>query len=533
MKEGSVSLSSANAWVTKLFNPAVWPHPVKGLRCIQTHISLIILTGDYAYKLKKPVNLGFLDFSSLAQRRHFCEEELRLNRRLAPQLYLCVIPIGGSPLSPLPGSTEKVFEYAVKMRQFPQSAQLDNRLSAGVLTLHQLHAVADLVANFHKSAEVCKGAGSAETVLVPFRDNLNVLQGSPGAWQTQPQLAALQRWLEVNQARLAEIFESRRAEGFVRDGHGDLHLRNLAWIDGEAVAFDCIEFDPELRRIDVMNDIAFAVMDLHFRQKPQYALQLLNRYLETSGDYAGLVTMDFYLAYRATVRAKIDAIRADQEADDLAVADCWAAVRSHLALAEWFVRKRTPMLIITRGMSGSGKSHCSAQLLGCLDAIRIRSDVERKRLAGLSAQDKAGENWGEGLYSAQNTVATYQRLADLAEVIIAAGRTVIVDATFAKTSERTRFQALAQQLKVPFRILEFSAPPELLRERVQCRSGDPSDANLSVLENQLKRWRPLQPQECDFAIEIDSGIDFDPAVTSALLNRSSAVVNRLKRFPVD
>lgn len=507
--------AQANAWVQALLDPAAWPHPVGQIELIETHISLVILTGDFAYKIKKPVDLGFLDFSTLAARKYYCEEELRLNRRLAPQIYLAVIPIGGSPAAPRPGAADGVFEYAVQMRQFPQAAQLDNRLAAGELSAAQVDAVADMVAGFHERAgpSADPAAGSPDAVLAPFRDNLEALGTQLDESGAEP-LTALDDWLTRHQASLEPMFASRREQGRVRDVHGDLHLRNLAWIDDEPVAFDCIEFDPALRTIDVMNDIAFTVMDLHFHEQHVLAWRLLNRYLETGGDYEGLAVMGFYLAYRACVRAKIDAIRAGQGSGG-AAAEAMASARRHLDLAAGFVHERRGRLVITRGMSGSGKSRGSVQLLAPLEAIRLRSDVERKRLAGMAAGDSGRADWAEGIYDPAMTARTYARLAELARTVLASGRSAIVDATFADAGQRRQFRALAESMQVPFHILEFTAPARVLRERVAGRSGGASDADLAVLERQLEQWTDLGDDEFGDRIVVDTTLDFDPQALAA------------------
>ncbi len=498
------------AWIDRLLRPAAWPHPVGKIDVIETHISFVILTGDFAYKLKKSVNLGFLDFSTLDARRHFCREELRLNRRMAPQLYLDVIPIGGTKDDPRPGSDLGVFEYAVKMRQFDQSAQLDNVLTDGALSADKVDAVADWIAEFHAGAESCSQPDPADAALQPFLDNLRVLQETSGPWQNGQELANLDAWLNERVSGLKQRLVERAADGFVRDVHGDLHLRNLAWLNDEPVAFDCIEFSPALRQIDVMNDVAFAVMDLAYRNRDDLALRLLNRYLESSGDYEGLTVLDFYLAYRATVRAKVDAIRAGQEREPGLLDDCQRGVMQHLTLAERFVRSRSPRIVLTRGMSGSGKSYGSAQLLAGLAAVRVRSDIERKRLAGLPLRQRAGAEWGEGLYRPEMTKQTYGRLAELAELCIRSGRTVIVDATFRSAAERRRFWALSQSLGVPLNILDYTAPESVLRQRVADRPQGASDADLAVLDQQIASWEPLDDHEIPHSVSIDSSQPQDP-----------------------
>lgn len=493
-------------WVRGLLRPEAFEHPVGALQLIETHVSWVVLTGDYAYKIKKPVALGFLDFSSPEARRRFCEEEVRLNRRLAPAIYLEVVPIGGSPAAPRVGRRAGVFEHAVRMRQFPQTAQLDRRLARGELTAAEIDAVADMVAGFHAGAPLSEdpAAGTAAAALEPFHENLAALRehlSDPGA---AADLAALERCLDEEGEALRPVFAARRTNGFVRDVHGDLHLRNIAWSQSGPFAFDCIEFDDALRNIDVINDLAFLVMDLRHTGTPAFAQRLLNRYLERTGDYEGAGVLRFYLAYRASVRAKIDAIRAGQAAGAAEGDASRDEAVAYLALARHCCDRGRARLIITSGMSGSGKSTLSTELLAPLQAIRIRSDVERKRLAGLEAEQRAGSAYGTGLYGAGATERTYERLAECARRVLQGGYTALVDASFGAAAQRRRFRQLAAEAGVPFRILELNAPPQTLRERVAARSHGPSDADLSVLEHQIRDWEPLGPEERAGALVVDT-----------------------------
>src|SRR6266516_4567782 len=263
---------------------------------LETHISYVLLTGRYAYKLKKAVDFGFLDFTTLAARRHFCEEELRLNRRLAPALYLDVVPITGSVDAPIVGGDGIAIEYAVKMGEFPQDALASGLLTRGELVPADIDALAAMVAAFHGAIEVAAagaGFGAPEGILQRAQDNCSAL------------LPLLDDPAERAHAARRGAFLRRVEEGFVRECHGDLHLGNIARIDGELTIFDCIEFNPALRWIDVMSEVAFTVMDLEDRGRADLSHRFLNAYLERTGDYSGLAVLRFYLVYRALVRAKI------------------------------------------------------------------------------------------------------------------------------------------------------------------------------------------------------------------------------------
>jgi aminoglycoside phosphotransferase family enzyme/predicted kinase len=484
---------------------------VRELRLVETHISWVILTGDFAYKLKKPVNLGFLDFSTLERRRFFCEEELRLNRRLAPQLYLEAVPVTGSAEAPRLGGAGPAMEYAVKMRQFDQEARLDRVLARGSLTSAQVDALARRVAAFHAGlppAAADTAFGSADNIAFYVRQNFQQIRPRLAAGPDLDTLGRLEDWTEREQAARRETFAARKRDGFVRECHGDLHLGNIALIAGEPVVFDCIEFNPELRWIDLASEVAFAVMDLEDRGRPDLGSRFLDTYLEAGGDYPGLAVLRYYLVYRALVRAKVAAIRLGQP--ELAGADRAAALaqcREYLALALRFTAPPRPWLAITRGLSGSGKTTLTAAAVEALGAIRIRSDVERKRLFGLAPGARTGAAPGEGIYSRAAGERTYGRLAQIAEAALAAGYNVIADATFLEQRRRELFRALAARLGVPFAILDFQAPGAVLEQRVAAReaaSRDASEAGVAVLRRQQQALQALGSEEQALSITIDT-----------------------------
>ena len=410
--------------IRSLQDPGRYPHPATVVELIETHISWVLLAGDFAYKIKKPVDLGFLDFSSLEKRHFFCTEEVRLNRRLAPDLYVDVVGIGGTPEQPawrpvIPSSTPCACGVSRSRRSWTTCWR------RGELRASQLDAFARMIAEFHRVAAVA-GAGTLfgeePAVYEPVEDNFQALREaltSPGA---VAQLDALEAWAMARFLALRDLLAVRKSSGFVRECHGDLHLRNLAWVDEQPVAFDCIEFSPALRWIDVLNEVAFLTMDLRARAQPAMAARFLNRYLEHTGDYAGLKLLQFYQVYRALVRAKVDAIRLRQ--GDLTAAEqvqVETECGRYLELARNFGQLGQPWLLITRGLSGSGKTTLSEDLVERLGAIRIRSDVERKRLFGLAAGQSASAEPGQGIYSADASRQTYASLRELAESVLEAG----------------------------------------------------------------------------------------------------------------
>lgn len=497
--------------VDRLRAPGCFPHPVAAVEVLETHISWVVLAGDFAYKLKKPVHLDFVDFSTLELRRHFCEEELRLNRRTAPDLYLAVVPVTGTPDAPVVSGSGVAIEHAVKMRRFPQDALLDRVAKAGALTAAHVEAFAGSVARFHASVARAGGNvifGSPAEVLAEAVGNFTLLEAIDGLPDTRAPRRELRAWTGRECARLEETIAHRRRDGFVRECHGDLHLGNVALLRGEPVAFDAIEFNEAFRWIDVMNEVAFPVMDLFHHGLPRQANRFLDAYLDATGDYAGLAVLRFYLVYRAMVRAKVSCIRAHQAGvGDAERTRSAAAYRGHLDLASRLARPAAPALIAMHGLAGSGKSSVSQELVGALGAVRLRSDVERKRLHGLPASARTWSEPGQGLYSGEADRLTYGSLAKLAGECLAAGYAVVVDATFLSRSWREAFREIAGDHGARFALVGCTAPLEVLRARVQRRSRegtDASEAGLAVLERQLAGVEPLGDDELPDAMLVDT-----------------------------
>lgn len=487
--------------IERLRDPACYAHAAGPVRVIETHISWVLLTGEFAYKIKKPLDLGFLDFSTLTQRLHACCDEVRLNRRLAPDIYLDVVPITGSPRAPHVDGSGETFEYAVKMRQFPADATLDRLDAQGRMSAHQVEAIAATLACFHLDG--CARAtadspwGGPEKVWQPVAQNFLQIAPRLDEPADRRQLDALQRWSEAEHARLAPLMSARRRDGFVRECHGDLHLGNLAWMDDRLLVFDCLEFNPGLRWIDIQSEVAFCYMDLLQRGHADWAWLFLNLWLERSGDYEGLALLRYYAVYRALVRAKVAAIRTAQTAGP-GRASALAELRSLLRLATTLTRPLPVRLDITHGLPGSGKTTRTSVLMQAPGAIRLRSDVERKRLAGLDALARSGSGVGRQLYASDATRRTYEHLARLAGAVLDAGWPVIVDATFTARWQRALLREQAQSRGASFGILDFPVPVAILRERIAQRSragNDASEADLAVLLHLIDTAEPLAAGE--------------------------------------
>ncbi len=496
-------------WLSAIRDPGTYSHPVAEIRLVETHISWVILTGDWAYKLKKPVNFGFVNFSTLELRRAACDEEVRLNRRTAHFLYDGVVPLTSEAGDPQFGGSGPVLEYAVRMRQFAQEDLLEQCLARNELSADMIDTLADAVADLHIHAEI---AGIESPFATPEIINENVqrcldqLDTASLPADLLAQLKSLSDWVHSEWQRLGETFVLRKVQGRVRECHGDLHLGNLVRYRGKPTLFDCLEFSPSLRWIDVMSDVAFLAMDLYDKGHSPLAWRMLNRWLEQTGDYEGLPVLKYYLAYRALVRAKVAAIRLGQSdlSSDAAEHQHHLLV-SYVELALKLTEKNRPVMILMHGVSGSGKTFVAKQLASVLGAVQIRSDVERKRL--FSNVEPGMEPEPLDLYSAEANRKTYLRLQSLARTVIEAGYSVIIDATFSRKSDRAEFAAIASKLQIPWGIVACEAPTSVLNARVTERqqSGlDASDADIEVLQQQLSTVEPLSGNEKTVSFAMDT-----------------------------
>lgn len=484
--------------IAALQNPALYPHPVEAFHVIETHISWVILTGPFAYKLKKPMNFGFLDFTQLDDRGHFCNEELRLNQRLTEDLYLEVLPITGTAEAPQLGGDGPVIEYALKMRQFPQSQLLSTLQANGELTSAHIDEMARQIAHFHLNAPkvpATNSAGTPHDVMAPVLQNFEQIRPFLSDKADLAQLDALQAWAESSFERLKPLFEQRKLNGFTRECHGDIHLGNATMIDGHVVIFDCIEFNEPFRFTDVYADTGFLAMDLEDRGLKSLARRFISQYLELTGDYQGLEVLNFYKAYRALVRAKIALFSMPSEADAVQRATTLRQYRNYANLAESYSTIPSRFLAITHGVSAVGKSHVSMRLVEALGAIRLRSDVERKRLFG---EQKVENTPQAGIYAADASAATYARLNEIADTVLRAGFPVVLDATFLKREQRDAAAKIAEATGAPFLILDCNAPQAVIAAWLaqrQADKNDPSDATLTIIEEQQATRDPLSAEE--------------------------------------
>lgn len=484
-----------------LRSPKAYPHPTDEIRSVETHISWVFLTGDFAYKVKKAVALPYVDFSTLELRERACRDELALNRRLAPALYHAVVGIGPDAGAARVGG-EPAVEFAVKMSQFPTGATADELIRSDALEAGELAGLAETLADFHETLNPARAGSQIDRI----RTNLDELK-SDLTGEKARQIGTIEDWMRRSMDGLAETFAQREADGRVRECHGDLHLGNIVRIDGELVPFDCLEFSLELRTIDVIDEVAFLVMDLEAGGRHDLAFRFLNRYLEVTGDYAGLRLLRLYSAHRALVRAKVSLAAPE---DSETPADSTAP--AYLRAAHDNAGPSKPLCIVTSGLSGSGKTTVARRLATSLPAVHVRSDVERKRLHDLAAGARTGSEVGQAIYDAAATEATYERLADAAEAALSGGLDIIVDAAFLDRAERDRFRALADRLGARFTILSCTAPVSVLRERIVAREregNDASEAGIAVLEHQLQTADGFGDREQDFVHAIDTQDEID------------------------
>lgn len=509
--------------IRELLVPEAFQHPVSEIALRETHLSWIVLTGSFAYKIKKAVKFDFIDTLTLERRRTLCEEELRLNRRLAPELYMDVVAITRKAGRVVVGDNGSVVEYAVRMQQFPASDELPVLLAHQDVTLAQMEALGESLAQFHLNAPIATRVQAPEKTEQMYQSVFGNLAQLLAHFQGEHS-AGLNRlidWTHDTAQALEPAFEARERDGFVRECHGDLHAANVVRLGGKLVPFDCIEFDPRLRWIDTINDVAFLVMDLTSHDRSDLALAMLSRYLEVTGDYEGVHLLPFYSVYRALVRAKVDALAAAQV--PTRAAEFQDRLQRRIRAALTWATPRQPMLILMHGVSGSGKSWLSRQLVPELRAIRIRSDLERKRLAGMPPTQSAAGHVREGIYSPQFSHRTYARLADSTEAGLRGGFDVIVDAAFLDGTDRELFRVLAKRIGVRRVIVSCHADRIALTERMSERSSehsDPSDASLSVLDAQLRELKPLDLAEQPHVIAVDT------SESDAVLRTAAAVRGR-------
>ncbi len=506
--------SKSDKLIVSLCNPSIYEHAGSDISIIETHISWVLLTGEYAYKIKKPIQFSFVDFSTLEKRKFYCHEELRLNTRLAPKLYLDVVAITGSPEHPSFKKSGVPIEYAVKMRQFSQQSLLSYLSAHGQLLQQHIDEMAKEIAEFHLCIDKISAEGklgTPEDIDYWVTDNFEQIESNHKDENNLSLLKIIKTWSKEEYLDKYTRLQKRRADGFIRECHGDMHLGNMVVNDHRVTIFDGIDFNEHLRWIDVMSEVAFVTMDLCDRGHTEFANRFINLYLQHTGDYEGLGVFKYYLVYRAIVRAKVALLRISQKhLSETQEKNILSEFRSYIELASQYIAEHKVVLIITYGLSGSGKSTFTESLLELIGAIRLRSDVERKRLYGYVASKHTQSRVNEVIYTQQSSRETYKRLANLSKSILESGYSVIVDACFLERELRDEFRILAAELGLPFIILEFQATENCLKQRLITRAKDkcePSEADIEVLHSQLGKYVPLDENEKMYTISINTEED--------------------------
>jgi aminoglycoside phosphotransferase family enzyme/predicted kinase len=498
-----------------LLHPQAYPHPVRSVKLVETHISWVLLTGEFAYKIKRPVHFDFVDLRAPERRAFLCQEEVRLNRRFAPGIYLGVSAVtrGEKGEAELDGAGA-VLEHAVKMRQFAREEELDRLLATRRVDAGELERFGCDLARIHARAAA---AGSHESWGTPEAVRETILGNLEECTRLAEQLGfdrdirSLRPPLEARLDRAASLMAQRRAAGRIRECHGDLHAANIVRQGAHLTAFDCLEFEPRWRWIDVADEIAFLIADLDARQCSGQAHAFWSGYLAESGDYQTCRLLRTYAAHRALVRAKVAVARAlqAQGRNEPQIAPGRSDIDAYLGCAHQTLAEGRPVLILMHGLSGSGKTWLARRIAPSLRAAHLRSDVERKRLGGMPEPGHASRGVGMGAYSADSTDRVYRHLAQCAAEVLCGGYSAIVDATFIRRRDRLCVASIGRSLGVGVVLIDCRAPGDTLESRINDRrqhGNDASEADLGVLRWQQGQFEPLSPDEPFRIIEAETHV---------------------------
>lgn len=509
--------------IQSLSDVSAYPYAVDRVEVRQTHISVVFLAGEFVYKVKKPVDLGFLDFTTLEKRRFFCDEEVRLNRRLAPEVYRGVVPVTqiGSRLQ-FEGTGE-IVEWAVKMQRLPEEATLLRRLQQGKVGSAVVEELANRLAAFHAQAganERIATFGTLQVVACNARENFEQAKAHVGVTVSARVFERVRLLTEASLERLGPLIDARAERGVPRDTHGDLHLDHVYLFPdrsppADLVVIDCIEFNERFRFADPVADLAFLYMDFAFQGCRDLAQNLARAYFQAAHDPEGLALLPFYSAYRSAIRAKVEGLKSLES--EVPMSDqkrALAKARAHwlLALAELEPPERKPCMVLVGGLPGSGKSTLARSLGEQADFKVLRSDVIRKELAKIRDHDSPA---GPEFYTPEWNDRTYAACLKRAEGILFEGGRVLIDASFIEESRRRAFLEVAADWRVPVVFFVCQTDSEHARQRIQARRGDASDADWSVYLLASERWEEFGPQTRLVAHEVSNNGDPSDALANA------------------
>ncbi len=494
-----------------LLSPEAYPHTPKSVELRQTHISYVFLADDLVYKVKKPLDLGFLDFSTLEKRLHFCEEEVRLNRRLCDETYLDVVPVVGTSGGVRVEAEGEPIEYAVKMRRLPDEGMMTSLLENNAVTHNQVRQLAETIAKFHASSErsdEIDELGGFETVKVNWQENFDQTVAVIGRTISQEQFDDIRRFIDREVRESADLFRLREREGRIRDCHGDMRSDAVCFVDDGVCIYDCIEFNERFRYSDVASDIAFLAMDLEFRGHQAVSDELLGSYIGATEDSTLPLLLPFYKCYRAYVRGKVDGFQLDQpeihEEQKRSVAE---GARRYFDLAHRYATQVTPpTLVVMSGLTGTGKSHLANALAARLGTAVYSSDVVRKALLGLEATERRWEPFGAGIYNEETTEQTYDALLANAQSWLERSKPVILDASYLKRDERLAARQLATQTKARFRVIETAVDEETIRGRLAERAEEKSvsDGRWEIYQGQTSAREAVNELPAEAHLSVDT-----------------------------
>ncbi|MEL4895860.1 bifunctional aminoglycoside phosphotransferase/ATP-binding protein [Crocosphaera sp. Alani8] len=491
--------------INHLEKPHSYPHAVQTpIKVIQTHISVIFLTGNYAYKIKKPVDFGFLDYSNLEKRQHFLNQELTMNQAIAPDIYSEVLPITLENEQVKIAGEGEIIEYVLKMNQFPQDSLLINLFKAGKLEKHHLEELGKIVAKFHRETKIddyIKSFGDIEVIKQSIDENYKITEKYIGNVQTEKQYQETRKFTDNYFEKKQEYFKQRQKENKIRECHGDLHLKNICLFNNKIQLFDRIEFNEEFRYVDLMCDVAFTVMDLDARNRQDLSNIFLNTYLERTGDWRGLQVLPVYLSRQAYVRAKVNSMMLDDpNISEENHQKAQQEAKNYYHLAWQYTQRNQGKIIIMSGLSGSGKTTVAKYIAENINAILIRSDAVRKHLGNISLDETGNSE----LYSQEMNEKTYQTLIKLGEIVAKAGFNVILDAKFDRHQWRKPIIEIVKKHNISLTILSCYTPVETLSDRLSNRKGDISDATFDLLQQQQNNAQDFNEEEMSYVQEIDT-----------------------------